>query len=280
MRKLFLLLVIVTSVTNAYARFHIPKPMLTGVYLQWGYNRDIYSKSDLHFKNGSQYDFTIHKAKAHDQPDFSGFWTNPIDITIPQNVYRIGFYLNKKRTHSIEINFDHAKYVVADSQKVRVSGRIGNETFDRSDTTLYPWFVHLEHTNGANFYFINYVGHYELLRNTKKNYRRASAVWKAGAGIVVPKSDIILMGRHLDNKYHVAGYVAALEGGLRIYPFKNFFFEATGKGGFANYLNALTVGDGGRINHHFWFGEVIGTFGFDINLNKKRLQRQEHKTAP
>jgi hypothetical protein len=268
MRSTFVLLFVCICLF-AQAQFKIPKPVFSGIYLQWGYNRDAYSRSDIHFQNGSQYDFIIHKAAAHDQPDFSGFRTNPLDITIPQNVYRIGVYLNKKHTHSIELNFDHAKYVVTDYQKVRISGSIGNETFDRADTTLYPWFVHMEHTNGANFYLINYVGHHELLRNKKKDYRRASLLWKAGAGIVVPKSDIYLRGKRVDNRYHVAGYMFGVEAGLRFYPFRNFFFEATGKGGFANYLNTLAVDDGGRISHHFWFGEVIGSFGYDINFRKR-----------
>jgi len=63
-----------------------------------GYNRDWYTHSNLHFSKGSDYDFTIHKAKAKDQPDFSAFRDAPLDITIPQNSYRIGAYLNKAHT--------------------------------------------------------------------------------------------------------------------------------------------------------------------------------------
>jgi len=279
MRSFLLLLMACLMITDAQAKLKIRSVVFTGMYFQWGYNRDIYSKSDLHFANGNDYNFTIYGAKAHDQPDFSGFRTNPIDITIPQNVYRIGFYLNKKHTHAIEINFDHAKYVVTDYQKVHIKGQIGGETFDRQDTILYPYFVHMEHTNGANFYHINYVGQQELLHDKKRDFMRASVIWKAGAGIVVPKSDIFLMGQHLDNKFHVAGYIAGIEGGLRIYPFRNFFFEATGKGGFANYLNVLTVADGGRIHHHFWFGEIIGTFGFDVNFRKYSYKRRMKEKA-
>lgn len=280
MRKLLLLLLLSAVSLPAMARFKLDKPILSGMYLQWGYNRDKYSKSDLHFRNGSKYDFIVHDAVAHDQPDFSGFRTNPIDITIPQNVYRIGFYLNKARTHSIELNFDHAKYVVTDYQRVRISGHIGQDYFDKPDTVLNPWFVHLEHTNGANFYLINYVGHYELLHNKKKDYRRASVLWKAGAGVVVPKSDIILMGKRVDNKYHIAGYILGLETGARFYPLRNFYLEATAKCGFANYLNTLAVEDGGKISHKFYFAQVIGCFGYDINLGKGRHRRVKTVNIP
>ncbi len=277
MRRMLMLLLAFTAIKTE-AKFKLEKPLFTGMYFQWGYNRDKYSKSDLHFKNGSEYDFVIHKAVAKDQPNFEAFYKHPIDVTIPQNVYRIGFYLNKKHTHAIEINFDHAKYVIVDSQRIAVSGQVRGTPFNSDDTILDPHYYHFEHTNGANFYFINYVGQHELLRS-KKDFTRATVIWKAGAGIVVPKSDILLFGKELDNKYHVAGYIAALEGGLRLYAFRNFFFEATGKGGFANYLNALTVGDGGHISHHFWFGMVVGTFGFDVNWRRYSYKRRTTEKA-
>ncbi len=241
------------------------RPVLTGMYFQWGYNRDIYSRSDLHFENGSKYNFTVYNAVAKDQPNFNAFKDRPLDITIPQNVYRIGFYLNKKRTHAIEINYDHAKYVVKDNQTLRIKGTIYGDAID-TDVKVEPWFIHFEHTNGANFYFVNYVGIHDLLRNKRNSRLMASAIWKLGAGIVVPKSDITLFGKELDNKYHVAGYIAAAEAGLRYYPLKKWFLEATGKGGFANYLSVLTVNDDGRAHHHFFFGEIIGTVGYEIRF--------------
>jgi hypothetical protein len=275
MRRLLVLLVFLTTSVSSEARFNIKKPVYSGLYFQWGYNRDWFSKSDLHFRNGSNYDFTVHKARAHDQPDFSAFRTNPIDITIPQNSFRIGVYLNKQHTHSIELNFDHAKYVYTDSQHVAVTGHFKGKSMNSADTMFHPNFLHMEHTNGANFWMINYVGHYELLRNKKKNYRRASVHWKAGAGLVIPKSDVVLNYKRLDNKFHIAGYVLGLEAGARFYPLKNLFLEANIKGGFANYLNVLTVDDGGRIHHSFWYGEVIGLLGYDINIGtgvrKKKL---------
>ena len=116
MRRIALLALAALASFSSQAQIINTKPVLTGMYLQWGYNRDWYTRSDLHFSNGSKYDFTVHKVKAEDKPDFSGFRTNPLDITIPQNSFRIGFFLNKKKTHSIELNKDHTKYVVTDYQ--------------------------------------------------------------------------------------------------------------------------------------------------------------------
>lgn len=264
MHKSLFLAVFLVAGLQVSAQF-FEKPVFSGVYLQWGYNRDKFSKSDIHFKNGSEYDFTLHQAVAHDKPDFSGFKNTPLDITIPQNSLRIGVYLNKAHTHAIELNYDHAKYVVTDYQQVHITGQIGGEQMDK-DTTLKPSFVHFEHTNGANFYHLNYVGQERIWHNKKRTI--ASFVYKAGAGVVIPKSDVTIMGKRLDNRLHVAGYILGVETGLRIYPIKNLFLEATVKSGFANYLNVLTV-EGGSARHHFYYAEVIGLLGYDINFKKK-----------
>lgn len=247
-------------------------PQLTGMYLQWGYNRDKFSKSDLHFHGDGSNDFIIHDAEARDKPDFSGFRDKPFDITIPQNSFRIGFYLNQSRSWAIELNFDHAKYVVKDSQRLHIEGTIQGEPINK-DTTIYPYFMHLEHTNGANFYHINYVRQVNIWNNPKRTI--ASVLYKAGAGIMIPKSDVTLFGKRLDNKYHIAGYIASVELGARIYPIKNLFLEANIKGGFANYKNALGI-DELNISHKFWYGEVIGLLGYQYPLNRKRFAGKQH----
>ncbi|MCB0699529.1 MAG: hypothetical protein H6551_06875 [Chitinophagales bacterium] len=266
MRSVIIFLSVLLTAAQANAQFlKLDKPVFSGMYFQWGYNRDWYSKSDIHFSNGNKYDFTIYDVVAKDKPDFSTFKEHPLDITIPQNSYRIGVYLNKKHTHAIELNYDHAKYVQVDHQTLRMKGHINGKPVD-VDTNLGNYVVHVEHTNGANFYQINYVGMSEIWHNKNKNRPWATAVWKAGGGIVIPKSFIILFYQKLDNKFHVAGYMFSGELGSRFYPFKNLFLEATVKGGYANYLNSLAVGDDGRISHSFWFGEVIGCVGYDMSF--------------
>lgn len=262
MSRVLLLFCALFFADYASAKF-LEKPVYSGMYLQWGYNRDRYTRSTIHFWEEGKYDFTIHNAMARDKPDFQAFRQHPGDITIPQNSLRIGVYLNKKHTHAIEFNFDHAKYVLPKNQRVHLTGTIapGGEYYDK-DTTLYPGFISFEHTNGANFTMLNYVGQSELLHNKKRTL--ATCVYKVGGGIVVPRSDVRLRGKRMDNVYHVAGYIFGLEGGLRFYPLKNVFLEATAKGGFANYCNVLTV-DEGKASHHFFFGEVIGLVGVDLN---------------
>ena len=267
---LLILFILPVSVQAQFKSF-VKKPQFSGIYLQWGYNRDVFSKSSIRFTNGNKYDFTVHDAVAHDQPNFEAFHKTPLDITIPQNSFRIGVYLNKEHTHAIELNFDHAKYVVDSRQTLRVSGKLPGREIDK-DTLIHPWFMSFEHTNGANFWIINYVGQHKLWQGFKRMH--ASVIWKLGAGFVVPRSDVILFEKRTDNPFHFAGYVLGAESGFRFYPLKNLFLEATVKGGYADYRNVRTV-DGGRASHAFRYGEVIGLVGYDINFKKKQKAQAE-----
>ena len=235
---------------------------LKGMYLQVGYGRYAFSKSDLHFSHGNDYDFTVHHAKAHDQPDFDGIYKSPLDVSIPQYNYRIGFYLNTKKTRAIELNYDHAKYVVDDNQVLHITGRMYNNNID-ADTLIGRYFIHLEHTNGANFYHFNYVWLNRFGRG--RRYHAFSYILKAGAGVVIPKTDLTLFGKQLDNKYKIAGYIISVEPCFRAYPTRHWFFELSGKTGFANYVNASTVEDG-KVSHHFIYAGAVLSTGWDINF--------------
>lgn len=245
-----------------------------GIYLQWGYNLERYSRSDIHFKDGSNFEFTLLDAKAHDKPDFTGLRSNPFQLTIPQYSFRVGLYLNEKHTRSIEWNYDHTKYVMTDWQTLRITGHLFGRTIDK-DTLINPDFIHFEHTNGANFHQINYCGLATIWKSPKRESHHLTLVYKAGAGVVVPKSDVTLMGLKRDNRFHIAGYVISAEVGLRYYPLKKLSLELTGKTGFANYMNVLTVGDA-RARHYFFYREVIGLVGYDINL-PKRVKKDDEK---
>jgi len=234
------------------------------MYIQWGYNREWYTKSDIHFSNGLAYDFTLKGAKAEDKPDFDAIINAPLDISIPQYNYRIGFYLNEQHTHAIELNFDHTKYVVTDYQRYHITGRISDHYMDK-DTTFDPSFLHFEHTDGANFLHLNYVGKQQLITIGRKHRELLSVVYKLGAGIVIPRTDVTYMGKRLNNKFHVAGYVASTEVGMRFYPLKHLFLESTVKGGYANYINSL-ASEGGRASHKFGYLEIVGLIGYDISL--------------
>ena len=232
-------------------------------YFAWGYNKDYFSKSDLHFKDAGtdNYDFTLYGVEASDRPGYDQILNS--DISIPQYVYRLGYYFNDANDLGIEINFDHTKYVMHDNQVAHLTGFIHEQYYD-VDTLITPGFLRFEHTNGANFLMINFLKKHRF-HTSKSNNHVFSLVGKIGGGVVIPKTDVTLFGERLDNVFHVAGYVTGMEMGLRYEYGKYFFAEGMVKGTYANYTNVLTIGTG-RANHSFYTAEFILSAGVQFPL--------------
>lgn len=254
---------------GAYSQSTKKKPLIHGMYVQWGYNTERYTSSTIRFKMSNGNDFKIYNANAHDQTDFSAIVESPKDITIPQYNIRFGFYLNQEKTRIFEINFDHSKYIVNDFQTVRVKGVIDGKQVD-ADSVLNPKsFLHFEHTDGANWLHINYAEQHGSLKNRNHTRNILTYLWKAGAGINIPRTDFTWRGDRLNNNFHVAGYNVSAEGSLRFYPVKNFFIEGSAKTGYVRYVNALVdtqTTSGNRATHAFGYFELIGTIGYDIKF--------------
>ena len=245
------------------------EPLFKGMYIQWGYNTEWYTKSNINFRLANGSNFTLHNAKAHDAPDLDAISKKPIEISIPQYNYRIGFYLNKEKSKAVELNFDHAKYIVTDGQTVHVTGNIDGKQVDGDSVLDGNRFLHFEHTDGANWLHINYVQQQTLAKTKDAKRNLLTWVWKLGAGINIPRSDFTWRGNELNNDFHISGYNISAESGLRFYVFKKFFIEGTAKTGFVQYINALAnteTDKGNRARHNFGYVELIGTFGFDINF--------------
>ena len=265
-KKLTAILLIMASL---HAHAQKSNKLFSGMYIQWGYNKEWYTRSNIHFKMANGDDFILHKAKAHDKPDLDAVLKKPLEVSIPQYNYRIGFYINKARTKAIELNFDHAKYVVTDNQKIHVTGRIDGKNVDGDSIITSKDFLHLEHTDGANWLHFNYVQQHTLYTTKSSKRPLINVIWKAGAGINIPRTDFTWKGNRLNNRFHIAGYNFAAEGGARIYPFKRFFLEFTGKTGYVRYINALTNTDGSKgnsVKHGFGYFEMIGLIGYDIHF--------------
>lgn len=260
-------LAVILFFLNAVSYGQTHNRWIKGMYFQWGYNREWYTKSDLHFTLSNGSNFTIHNVSATDKPDFEAIYNRPTEISFPQYNYRIGFYLNEKKTKAIELNFDHSKYVVTDFQKAHVTGTIEGVTVD-GDSILNPaTFLHVEHTDGANWLHINYVQQHPILISAKKARPVLNLIWKAGAGINIPRTDFTWKNDRYNNCFHIAGYNVSVEGGARWYFSKKFFLEGTGKTGYVKYLNALANTEGmsnNSFSHDFEYFEIIGTIGYDL----------------
>lgn len=245
------------------------QPLFKGMYLQWGYNTEWFTRSNINVRLSNGSNFTLHNVKAHDSRDFDAITKKPTEISIPQYNYRIGFYLNKEKTKAVELNFDHAKYIVTDGQTVHVTGTIDGKPVNGDSVMDGNRFMHFEHTDGANWLHINYVQQQTLSRTKTSQRNLLTWVWKLGAGVNIPRTDFTWRGQSLNNDFHVAGYNISAESGLRFYPFKKFFIEGTAKSGFVKYINALCNTEaekGNRASHSFGYLELIATFGFDINF--------------
>jgi hypothetical protein len=243
------------------------------IYLSWGYTRAWFSKSDIHFVDKSNtyhdatgrtnnYDFTIYDAKAHDRPDFDRLH-DVVNFSVPQFAYRVGYYFNNKADIGIEGSFDHTKYIVTDYQRVRIKGHFNGEYVDK-DTVLDPAsFLHFEHSDGANFLCFNLVKRWKLYNPSK--YFNCGWVVKPGMGMVIPRTDVTLFGERLNNDFHIAGYIFALETGIRVEFLRNGFFEFVAKGSFADYRRVLVLGKGnGKANHHFFTAQLTAQLGLLI----------------
>lgn len=242
-------------------------------YFSWGYNRDWFSKSDIHFTNNTSevnalkghtesYDFVIYDVTARDRPGIKDIFRT--DLTIPQYNYRIGYFFNNKNDFGIEINFDHTKYIMEDYQTRRVKGTIHGQYIDQ-DTLIDPHtFLHFEHSDGANFLMLNFVKRQRLLVSKNKKHW-LNGIVKAGAGPVIPRTEVTLFGKNLNNKFHVAGYCMGVEAGFRYDAFKHIYLEYTAKGVWANYTNVLVLGEG-KAHHHFWTFENILVLGYQFSL--------------
>lgn len=268
MKKIFIIPILLLLALVSFSQQKKEK-LINGMYIQWGYNMEWYTHSNIHFMMSNGNNFVLHNAKGHDQPGFEDIYTEPTQVSIPQYNYRIGFYLNEKRTKSIEINFDHIKYIVTDGQTVHVTGQIDGIHVDGDSVLNAATFLHLEHTNGGNLLHINYAQQSTLLETKNKPRPLINFIWKVGAGINIPKTDFTWRGDRLNNEFHIAGYNISAEAGARIYPFKNFFIELTGKTGYVRYVNALVNTaemKGNRVRHGFGYVETIGTIGYDIKF--------------
>jgi hypothetical protein len=234
------------------------------VYFNWGYNRDWYSTSTIHFVNNKtdNYDFIFVDAKAHDQPDMEQYWH--IDrLTIPQYDFNIGYFFKSKNSLGLEISWDHLKYVVTDNQVMHVIGNIRGKYIDK-DTLVTPDFVHLQHTNGNNYLMLNLVKRQTIMDG--KTFQ-LSGIGKIGAGPLMSYTISNVLGSYDSGHFHYHGWVAGASVGLRLYILKYVFLQTDIQGAFANYTNTELGADRqGLATHQFTSLQFMWSGGLEFPL--------------
>lgn len=234
----------------------------------WGGNREKYSKSDISF-SGDGYDFTIYDVKAIDKPKgWHMDYINPLEMTIPQTNFRLGYFINDH--YNISIGVDHMKYVMVQDQRVSISGNypagyVGNQINNGVVDLTDKEFLTFEHTDGLNYILTEFsrvddISKIFNIANTDKF--QINATEGIGAGILYPKSNTKLMGKERYDDFHVAGYGISAKAGLNLSIFKHFFIQTELRGGYINMPDIRTThSTTDKASQDFYFVQTLVAFG-------------------
>ena len=256
----------VFSGTSQPVNYNSPAPVKNTtkgwLYGSFGWHRIYYTNSTIRFqsKKTADYDFRLIKAKAIDDNDIRV----GRGIDAPQWSLRFG-YINQRKSWGIELNYDHAKYLLKRGQTVRIQGTI-NGIYYNKDTVIDPDFLQYEHTDGANYYMLNFLKRQKLSKDSREKHE-LDILFKAGAGLVIPRTESRIMGNSYNEHYHISGYVAGIESSLRYEPVRNIFAELSVKGVFARYSDVLLYGNG-RASQQWWSGQWLFTLAYQLPVKK------------
>jgi hypothetical protein len=243
-------------------------------FVSWGGNRETYTTSSIRY-TGTNYDFTVHNATAHDKP--KGWhidYINPSKITIPQTNFKLGYFFADQ--YSISVGVDHMKYVMTQNQTALITGTINlpasesgsayngiyiNEPIDFTDGS----FLQFEHTDGLN-YIHTEIAHFADIsnwfgiRNTDKiqiNFTEG-----LGAGLLYPKTNTTLLGKARHDDFHISGYGVSAKAGLNLTFLKHFYVQGEFKYGYINMNDIRTTQSAAdKASQHFNFFERIVAVG-------------------
>ena len=141
---------------NTYAQEGSSQENKGHMYFSWGYNKEWYTKSNIHVKQESLgNDYVFNGILGKDKPGWNTKSIFKQPISIPQYNYRLGYFF--KDNWAFEINFDHTKYVVATDQLLHAVGTMNHQpvdTFINNRNGFLKWQLN----NGANFLLFN-IGH-------------------------------------------------------------------------------------------------------------------------
>jgi len=262
----FFFLLLVQSVYAQDSTATKKKKMNGTFYVTWGYQKDFYTNSDVHFKNNrdDNYDFTMHQAKAHDQRDMDHFFNKP--LTVPQYVFYVGYFFKHKRGWGIETGWDHLKYVVTEGQTVHMTGQIRGVQYNQ-DTIINNNYWHYEHTNGNNYLTASILKRFTFI-NSKSGNHKLSLISKFGGGMLIPKTQSVILGNERDGPFRLAGYLFTVGGAIRYDIYRYIFLEASMKGAYVRYTHDKIYGEG-IANQNFLSLQFIMSAGINIPLSKR-----------
>lgn len=269
-KHIALLLLLILAIPGYSQKYSYKKKFGTqknAMYFYWGYNRSIFTRSDINFV-GPEYDFVLVDAAARDRPstEFKTY-INPSTISVPQFNVRVGWYYKHRWDWSI--GYDHMKYVMRDWQELYINGDIygttssnlyGSYTNNSGKIMIKPQDLHYENTNGLNYISVQ-------LNNTaplyKSNNRKFAIQRRFGGGLgpVITQTDFNWDGQEYHSTLKFGGYGLSANGGVRFDFFNRFFLMNNFGVGFIHLPKNETIqGQGHYAKQKFMWAswEIVG----------------------
>lgn len=252
------------------------------LYAYWGYNRALYSKSDIHFISPN-YNITFNQLSASDRPSSLSLdnYVSPKNILVPQYNFRFGYFLTSNL--HISAGMDHMKYIIDQGQKTTAIGYVdpnfyaafgGNHNGDTFQVGGDDF--SFEHTNGLNLASID-IDYLQPLFPLAKRWLWFK--WNIGVGgvFVITKTDLRIFNEGIDNQFHLSGLTGFVKTGPRIEFLKYLAFGFEGKAGYMNLPSILIHNDEPKhAEHRFYFFEYYGYLALQIPLNKFVQRKKIH----
>jgi len=238
------------------------------MYGYFGWNNIDFETSEIHFK-GKDHNFTLHNVTASDAQvpvnanKIATRYLNPASLTIPQYNFRIGYFLTNN--FALSVGWDHMKYIMDQNQTVKMTGYINaSSSHDFSGTvnnkTLSTDFLAYEHSDGFNTLTLEGESYYSVW--TPKKGFDLSLIAGGGAGLVIPKSNVSVLGQERNDEWHLAGVSANFKLGAEMTVWNDFFVRAMLKQGHANMYDVLTTSDGDKATQKITYTEYYGVFSY------------------
>ncbi|NAW51152.1 hypothetical protein GNY06_07105 [Elizabethkingia argentiflava] len=284
MKKLILLSLFSTLSNWSYSQTLYPLEAKTSIenknltrkgaiFAYWGWNRAAYSNSDIRFK-GADYNFMLKNVVAHDRQSDISFhnYLDPSRLTIPQTNARIAYFV--KDHVALVLGLDHLKYVMDQDQKVGFSGHISDPKYanmvknGQVDLTDEQ-FLSFEHTDGLNYINLGLEEYKTLLQ-----YKKIDLLWSygAGAGVLLPKSNVKLFGNARSDRFHLAGFGLDARTSINMIFWNHLMARLEAKFGYINMPDIKTTLNNkpDKAFQDFVFGQVNFGIGYIFQTKKSK----------
>jgi hypothetical protein len=282
-KHLLIHILLLSLVTHCAHAQWFPEVQRKGnVFGGWGWNRAAYTTSDIHF-HGDDYDFTLSDVQAKDRQThfkaetYFGLKT----LTIPQTNIKLGYFINDHV--ALTLGVDHMKYVMVQYQTVNFDGHIDDATYmnmvQNNAVTLTPEFLTFEHTDGLN-YLLSEIEYFQGVYS--RGFVALNCYAGFGAGALMPKSNVKLMGYPRNDAFHLAGFGTNVKLGTELLLGNHFYVRGELKSGYINMPSIVTrkasIAD--RASQQFGFAAMDMMIGFNVPSGKTHKKIDSTTSQP